>query len=396
MMKRQKFSIQLPKGRDKGIHIAMFGLMAIGLVMSGSSAMTSDVVLYTLLITWLKQAFFLVLGYLGYVWLAKHFSMAFVRRHFFAIMIIALFFAILPLGFEEVNGARAWIQIPIPFMPMTIQPSEFIKMICILILVVYLGDVKKQNPSLGELLKMPLFFIIGILVIIVIFQSDLGSGVVLLGMSVLVFMVASQPKLRPWQWLSFSLMILALVGVGFLLTPQGLAILRSLGLPDYMVNRFENTIDPFINRYGTGYQLVSSLMAFVKGNWSGVGFGKSLQKYGYLPAAQTDFILAVIAEETGFLFVLLVCGLTLFMAIKLMIHATRAQDDATRMILSGVAYYLLLHFILNVGGVTALLPLTGVPLLLISSGGSSTLSIMFALGIAQRQIALMRTEAPQP
>jgi len=396
MMKRQKFSLRLPKGRDFWIHLAMFLLMAIGLVMSGSSAMTSDVVLYTLLITWLKQAFFLVLGYLGYVWLSKHFSIAFVRKHFMMIMLISLFFAIIPLGFIEVNGARAWIQIPTPFIALTIQPSEFIKMVCVLILVVYLGDIKKSDASLGDLLKMPLFFILSMVVIIVIFQSDLGSGVVLLGMSVLVFMVASQPKLRPWQWLAFSLMILALVGVGLLLTQQGLSVLRSLGLPEYMVNRFENTVDPFINRYGTGYQLVSSLMAFVKGKWTGVGFGKSLQKYGYLPAAQTDFILAVIAEETGFLFVLLVSGLTLFIAIKLMIHAAKAQDDATRMILSGVAYYLLLHFILNVGGVTALIPLTGVPLLLISSGGSSTLSIMFALGIAQRQISLMRTEAPKP
>ena len=163
-----------------------------------------------------------------------------------------------------------------------------------------------------------------------------------------------------------------------------------------MIKRFENTINPFINRYGTGYQLVSSLMAFVKGDWIGVGFGKSLQKYGYLPEAQTDFILAVIAEEFGFLGVILVSGLTLFIVVKLFIHAFKAKTDTSKMILTGVAYYLLLHFILNVGGVTALIPLTGVPLLLISSGGSSTISIMCALGIAQRQISLSKTEVTKP
>ena len=127
-------------------------------------------------------------------------------------------------------------------------------------------------------------------------------------------------------------------------------------------------------------------MAFVKGKWLGVGPGMGLQKYGYLPAAQTDFILAVIAEEIGFLGVMVVAGLTLFIVITLLRYAFKSPTDQPRMILAGAVYYLLIHFIFNVGGVTALLPLTGVPLLLISSGGSSTLAVMMALGIAQRTI----------
>ena len=139
--------------------------------------------------------------------------------------------------------------------------------------------------------------------------------------------------------------------------------------------------------------MVNSLVAFVKGKWIGVGLGKSLQKYGYLPAAKTDFILAITVEETGIagFFVILACYLTLI--VRLFAHSIRVLDEKSRMVLAGVALYLLLHFILNVGGVTAFIPLTGVPLLLVSQGGSSTMAVMFALGIAQNIIARSRQGA---
>ncbi|KAF0227020.1 MAG: Cell cycle protein FtsW/RodA/SpoVE [Erysipelotrichaceae bacterium] len=392
MMKTKQFSLKLPKGRDISIQLAMIGLMIIGLVMSGSAAMTSDVQLFDILLVIVKQIIFLSLGYVGYVWFSKHFELDFFRRHYFLIMFFSFVFAIIPLFFPEINGAKAWIPIPLPFIKFSIQPSEFLKMIAVIILAVYLGDVKVAKAKRGQLLKMPLFFIGGLLFIIAILQSDLGSAVVMLGMCALVFLLSTAPSIRGIQWSVLIGFAGFLILAGLLLTDFGLNLIRGLGIPEYMVNRFENTVDPFINRYGTGYQLVSSLMAFVKGNWFGVGFGKSLQKYGYLPAAQTDFILAIIAEEIGFLGVIAVTGLTLFIVVKIFIAAYKTNQDAHKMILSGVAYYLLLHFILNVGGVTALIPLTGVPLLLISSGGSSILSIMFALGIAQRLLSLQKAE----
>ncbi len=392
MMKTKKFSLKLPKGRDISIQLAMICLMIIGLVMSGSAAMTSDVQLFEILLIIVKQFAFLGLGYVGYVWLSKHFELSFFRRHYFIIMFFSFVFAIIPLFYGEINGAKAWIKFPLSFMELSIQPSEFLKIIAVIILAVYLGDVKVAKAKKGQLLKMPLFFIGGLLFIIAVLQSDLGSAVVMLGMCVLVFLLSSAPSLRGIQWIVLILFTLALIVAGLLLTEFGLNLIRGLGIPEYMVNRFENTVDPFINRYGTGYQLVSSLMAFVKGNWFGVGFGKSLQKYGYLPAAQTDFILAIIAEELGFFWVILVTGFTLFIVVKILMAAYKSNQDAHKMILAGVAYYLLLHFILNVGGVTALIPLTGVPLLFISSGGSSILSTMFALGIAQRLISLDKAE----
>ncbi|NTW95926.1 MAG: FtsW/RodA/SpoVE family cell cycle protein [Erysipelotrichaceae bacterium] len=391
-MKTRRFSLKLPSGGDLLLLLAMIPLMVIGLVMSASSAMTTDVQLFDLMIAVLKQGFFLTVGYIAYVWFSKHFSLDFFKRRTLEILFVSFVFVLIPLFFREINGAKAWIQIPLGFTSLTIQPSEFLKVISIVILAVYMGDVKNENAKLSQVLRIPAFFISALLIIIILLQSDLGSGLVLLGISVLVFLLSSFPKLKKIQWVFLGLTILAIIGAGLLLTPNGLAFLRTMPIPDYMVKRFENTIDPFLNRYGTGYQLVSSLMAFVKGDMFGVGFGKSLQKYGYLPAAQTDFILAVIAEEFGFNGVFWVSLITLFMVVRLMILAYRSTLDSSRMILAGVAYYILLHFILNVGGVSALIPLTGVPLLFISSGGSSTISIMIALGIAQRVISLERSK----
>lgn len=389
---KSSVKLHLPKGRDKGIQLAMIGLMTIGLIMSVSATMTTGVELSTLAITFLKQLVFLIAGYIGYALFSRYFSLSGLHDWIFPLLILSVLFLLATLFFPEVNGARAWIKLSVPGLEVTLQPSEFVKVVVVVMLASYLGN-KQTSAKLNQLLLIPLFFIGTFFLIIAVLQSDLGSALVLAIMAVLVFLLASHPALAPFQWIAFIGMVVVLVAVGFLLTEGGLAFLKNLNiLKDYQLARFENTVDPFINRFGTGYQLVSSLMAFVKGKWLGVGPGMGLQKYGYLPAAQTDFILAVIAEEIGFLGVMVVAGLTLFIVITLLRYAFKSPTDQPRMILAGVAYYLLIHFIFNVGGVTAILPLTGVPLLLISSGGSSTLAVMMALGIAQRTIIDLKSQ----
>ena len=375
-----------------GLQLAMIGLMTIGLVMSVSSAMTTGVELSTLAITFLKHLVFLIAGYIGYALLSRYFSLSGLHHWIFPLLILSIVFLTMALFFEEVNGARAWIRIDLPGLDVSLQPSEFVKVMTIIALASYMGN-KKASAKLKQMLLIPVFFIGTFFLIIAVLQSDVGSALVLAILAVLVFLLASHKDLAPFQWFALIMMIVVLVAMAFLLTQGGLVFLETLNiLKDYQLARFQNTLDPFINRFGSGYQLVSSLMAFVKGDWLGVGLGMGLQKYGYLPAAQTDFILAVIAEELGFAGVLVVVGLTLFIVITLLRYAYKTSEDQPRMILAGVAYYLLLHFIFNVGGVTALLPLTGVPLLLISSGGSSTLAIMMALGIAQRTIIDLKSK----
>ena len=173
----------------------------------------------------------------------------------------------------------------------------------------------------------------------------------------------------------------------FMLTPYGEAIIGMLPLQEYQINRIYSSINPFSDQYGSGYQLINGLVSFASGGWFGVGFGNSVRKYTNFPAANTDFILAIIVEELGFIGFLMILVPYCIIIFRLMNYALKIRNEKAKIILIGVAMYFLLHFILNVGGVTGLIPLTGVPLLMISAGGSSTLAAMSALGIAQAIIS---------
>lgn len=365
-------------------------LCLIGLLMIVSASMTTNISTQALFNTASRQFVFILLGYLGYILFARYFKIEYFTKSSGILSMIMIGSLLVPRLFGPINGAYAWI--PIPGLG-TIQPSEFAKLGLIIVFAVYLGDIKRRNTTFSEIVQFPAFYFFVTFLIIMFFQKDTGTAIVLFVIAFFEFMMAGHKKLAKAQMIMIVLIVIGILGALVLLSPAGIHFLKNgLNLPDYMVARFENTMNPFINKYGSGYQLVNGLVAFVKGNWSGVGFGKSLQKYGYLPAAKTDFILAVIAEEFGFIGVLTVIVLYFTLMYQLFRHALNAKDEKSRMILVGVGIYLFAHFVLNVGGVTALIPLTGVPLLMLSSGGSSTLSIMFGLGIAQAVIIRQKKE----
>ena len=389
-MKKFKFSLKLPKGRNIQIQISMVLLCLIGLLMIVSASMTTNISTQALFNTASRQFAFILLGYLGYILFARYFKIEYFTKSSGILSMIMIGSLLVPRLFGPINGAYAWI--PIPGLG-TIQPSEFAKLGLIIVFAVYLGDIKRRNTTFSEIVQFPAFYFFVTFLIIMLFQKDTGTAIVLFVIAFFEFMMAGHKKLAKAQMIMIGLIVIGILGALVLLSPAGINFLKNgLNLPDYMVARFENTINPFTNKYGSGYQLVNGLVAFVKGNWSGVGFGKSLQKYGYLPAAKTDFILAVIAEEFGFIGVLTVIVLYFTLMYQLFRHALNAKDEKSRMILVGVGIYLFAHFVLNVGGVPALIPLTGVPLLMLSSGGSSTLSIMFGLGIAQAVIIRQKKE----
>lgn len=389
-MKKFKFSLRLPKGRNIQIQVTMVLLCLIGTLMIVSASMTTNISTQSLLMTGLRQVGFVILGYLGYLALAHNFSLDFFKKYIVLFAGVMIFLLLVPLVFDPVNGAYAWI--PIPGIG-TIQPSEFAKLGLIILFAIYLGDIKSRKATWKDILPFPMFYFFVTFIIILIFQKDTGTALVLFVIALFEFLMAGHKSLAKIQ-LGLVICIIGGLALMFMaLTPTGISFIKNvLNLPDYMVARFENTINPFMNKYGSGYQLVNGLVAFVKGNWTGVGYGKSLQKYGYLPAAKTDFILAVIAEEFGFIGIMVVVGLYFVLMYQIFKHALEAKDEKSRMILVGIGMYLFSHFVLNVGGVTALIPLTGVPLLMLSSGGSSTLSIMFSLGIAQAIIVRQKKD----
>jgi cell division protein FtsW len=260
----------------------------------------------------------------------------------------------------------------------------------IAILAVFLGDIRSKRVTMAEMMATPMMFALSAILIVVVFQRDLGSGVILFALAWILVLIPSAPQLRRTQFVLMILFIVGVLGLLFLISKPGILFIESLGLPEYMVNRFRAMADPFEDTRNVGYQLYNSLVAFVKGNWLGVGIGNSIQKFGYLPVAQSDYILAIIVEETGFIgFVSLFIGYSVLI-FHLIVQSLSVRSERGKMMLFGTALYLLLHFILNVGGVTSLIPLTGVPLLLISAGGSSQVAIMMALGICQNIIATER------
>ena len=385
MAQKKRFQfLRMPNGYDKFIYYSVLILALFGSIMVISASMTITSTTTDLLIVGAKQVFYIIAGYIGMVFLARYFSFDYVRRHIISIIVITFGFLFLTLIFPSVGGARAWIRIPLPGVELTLQPSEFAKLVVILIFAVYLGDLPKNiAQKSSEIMGPPIYAMLGMFLIMVILQRDLGTAVVLFAISFFVFLLPSHRKLFVWQRPAFYLSILVSAVLVLIMSDPGIKILKSIDKGSYQLQRFLAAYNPFEVAQEGGYQIISSLIAIAKGNWFGVGLGRSLQKYGYLPAARTDFILAIVAEETGmigFTIILVFYGIITYRLFRGVFHAV---DEKSRMTLVGISLYLLVHFILNIGGVTAMIPLTGVPLLFISQGGSSTMAIMCGLGIAQ-------------
>ncbi len=379
------FSVKMPKGFSKVVHALVLLLSFFGALMVTSAGMNHNASWDMIAFSFIRQVIFIVIGYVLMVYAARFGRLSFLKRYIFPLAIFTTIILLVPLMFPARGGAQAWISIP--FIGMTVQPSEFAKVVVILLFAIYMGDVNTDKKGVFDIIKIPAVFTLIYTFIVVVLQSDLGTGVILFALGWFLFLIPSIPSLRTTK-IVFSLITIALFAFVFwILTPSGLEFVNRLPLSTYQLNRFNDMANPFINRYESSFQLFNSLIAFVKGNWWGIGLGKSVQKLGYLPVADSDYILAIIVEEIGILgFVIIFVGyLTLLFA--LLAKSMKVRTEKGKMIVFGAALYLMLHFILNVGGVTAIIPLTGVPLLMISSGGSSQLAIMMAIGIAQGVIA---------
>ncbi|HBI02807.1 MAG TPA: hypothetical protein DDY49_02105, partial [Paenibacillaceae bacterium] len=172
---------------------------------------------------------------------------------------------------------------------------------------------------------------------------------------------------------------LGTIALGFV----GLILLFIL-TSSYRIQRFLNFANPWndgLGGLGTGYQLVHSYFAIAHGGWTGAGFGKSIEKYLYLPEAQTDFIFAIFSEEMGFFVVLFFLLFYLFFLWRILIVTFRAKDLFAKLIGIGIVSMIFIQAFINIGGVIGLIPLTGVPLPFISYGGSSLLLNCLSMGI---------------
>ena len=363
------------------IVLVIFGSLMVASAEMGNSV--GDTTYLTRVIV--KQAIFAFIGVISY-FAIMNLKLYKVRISFYYIFYVGILFALIACrAFGAINGAYAWIWLG-SFA--TIQPSEFAKVFMIVFgakLFSKDGTIEKNRNAFVK------YGIMAIIYFIVIFkvQSDFGSAVVLGVICYCVMMIPPIKGIKKYQnWMSIAV-IFAILIVFFLLSEPVTNWMKGHS-DNYMIGRFLAAADPFLYRYDNGYHVIMSLVSFANGNIFGLGYGNSIHKYMNFPNPSNDFILPVIVEELGiigFFGLVIAYGLVL---VPLMYGSLKSKYTSTKIVLLGVFVYFTIHFILNVGGVGALIPLTGVPLLLISSGGSSLLASMMSLGFAQAEMVRNR------
>jgi rod shape determining protein RodA len=258
-------------------------------------------------------------------------------------------------------GARRWVAVAgVPF-----QVSELVKFVIIMVLARYLSEVRTERLTLADLVKVGT--LLGIPLALILLQPDLGTALTLVPVALVGAFLAGV------QWKH----MLAVLVIGVLLLPAGWHVLKP-----YQKARITAFLRPEEDPQGSGYQILQSEIAVGSGGFWGKGIGKGSQnQLGFVPVRYSDFILAALAEELGFWGVLVTLALYAGLLLRLVDNAQKAKDRAGMYVVMGVAAILGFHVFVNVAMVVGKMPVTGIPLPLMSYGGSATLFVFMALGL---------------
>lgn len=275
------------------------------------------------------------------------------------ILVLGLLVAV-PFVSPTIGGAQRWIPLPL----FNLQPSEIAKLAVILILALVLDKKASLLGRFGHFL-VPVALILGTVGYFMLKQPDLGTMIVIAGAALAVIMTSSTP---------FRYVLGIALAAG--------AVATRLALSEtYRTRRFDGFLDPWGTASDQGYQLVQGYYALSNGGLFGVGLGASRARWFYLPNAHTDFIFAIIGEETGLIGALTVVALFAVLAFAGWIVALRAPDSFGRMVAAGVTVWLSFQALVNIGGVLGLMPITGIALPFVSFGSAALIVSMAALGI---------------
>ncbi|MCP4751079.1 MAG: putative lipid II flippase FtsW [Proteobacteria bacterium] len=280
---------------------------------------------------------------------------------FLMILTLSLMLLVLIPGIgKQVGNARRWIR----FMGFGFQPSEMLKFTLI---VWVAGFLNRRKEVLGYFSRGPLpsFIVAIIFCFLLLLQPDFGTAV-LICMTLLLMIFAAGVK--PFHMVC-SLVGMTAIGTYLVITET------------YRMRRITGFLDPWADPLDSGFQLIQSFIAFGSGGIFGRDLGNSRQKLFFLPEAHTDFIFSIMAEETGFVGVLVVIILLSLLLLKGFEVSLRCRDDFGRNLAFGITVLIFLQSILHIGVVIGLLPTKGIPLPFISYGGSSLILSMFMVGV---------------
>ncbi len=359
---------------DKILLITSVILFVIGLIMIFSSSnvasyMKFDRAPYAF---FLRQLIFLTFsGFLAF-FIIKFPTKAYSYISWFAIIVVIILLIIVLIYGTLVNQARSWIEV---INGVTIQPSEFAKIVTIVWFASNYAIGKNETKFKTFML---LLGIAGLIAVLIMLQPDLGTTCIYL--AIVFFMFTALPITKKVKRNVF----LSVLGIGIII----LVLLMNNGVQvffDRQLERFDY-FNPCSEEkiLDSGSQVCNGYIAINNGGLLGKGLGNSTQKYLYLPEAYTDFIFAIVIEELGLVGGIVILILFFIVLWRIFIIGKMAKNDACKLMCYGIFWYILLHIVINLGGIMGLIPLTGVPLPFLSYGGSFTMCLVVALTIVER------------
>ncbi|MDQ6714201.1 MAG: putative lipid II flippase FtsW [Candidatus Dormibacteraeota bacterium] len=356
-------STRLWRRGDRALLLAVGALTAFGLVMVFSASEVQG---------WLwfhnpayyfeRQLIWLALGVV-LLWAGAHIDYHRLRPlagPLVGATVVLMVLVLLPHFGVEVNGARRWLRLG----PMQMQPAELAKVASIIFMALWLERHRERIGSLEDGV-VPFLALLGLVTLLVILERDLGTTLIVAGILLSQFLVAGGRKRH-------VLLLLLIVG---------LCLYVFIRMEPYRLHRILAFVDPWADPLNTGFQAIQSVVALGSGGITGLGLGHSIQKYQWLPFAHTDFIFAIVGEETGLFgttVVLALFGLFTYRGYRV---ALKAPDAFGSLLACGVTTWIAFQALVNIAAVTVTLPTTGIPLPFISYGGSSLAITLLAVGI---------------
>ena len=312
-----------------------------------------------------RQAIWIGLGILGMLAISRlDYHLLLDQAPVLYLVGIVALLAVLAIGHSRF-GARRWVSLG---GGVNLQVSEIMKLVIIVVLARFFSEVRTDRLTLADLVRVA--GITGLPVLLVLVQPDLGTAMVLIPAAVIGAFLAG----IEWKHGAVIAAVLALM------IPVGWHMRHHL--KPYQQQRIETFLHPEDSPRGAGYQILQSEIAVGSGGFWGKGFGKGSQnQLGFVPVWYSDFILAAMAEELGFVGVMVVLLLYLGLLLRLIDNAQKAKDRAGMFLVMGVAAILGFHVLVNAAMVIGYMPVTGIPLPFMSYGGSSTVFLFLALGL---------------
>jgi cell division protein FtsW len=348
---------------DKNLIFSVIIIVIFGLIMMSSA---SAVVAYAKSgssYLYLKhQLFGLMIGLIAFYFTSK-IDYHLWRRFALGFLIFSIFLLLLVFipGLSASYGkARSWINV----FGFSLQPSEFVKLSFLIYLAAWLESRGKRISDFHEG-SGPFVIVLGVIGFLMIMQPDIGTLLIITLISMAVYFVGGGRI--------YHIIVMILIGI--------IGLFLMVQVKDYQADRFKCFLDPSFSRQDKCYQINQSLIAVGSGGFFGRGLGESRQKYMYIPEIQGDSIFAIIAEESGFIFSSILIILYVYVFYRGYLISKYAPDIFGRILAIGIVSWIVIQAFFNIGGMINVVPMTGVPLPLVSYGGSAITAALAAVGI---------------